>query len=105
MKLSFVETEAVNQALFSFIENLNLHFVRSLTLRLAAGQSSNFDFPSLIRPSRARNTSSCQAGDGTFSGVFRRSSQISSRARSLSSIVILSNGMVTGIELSSRLKI
>jgi hypothetical protein len=98
--LRLVETEAFDEVLLGFLEDLDLHLARSLIERFASGHSWNEDLPARMRLIRARNTSACHEGEGTAPGVRWRSSQISSRARSLSEIFILPSGIVTAIVLS-----
>jgi hypothetical protein len=98
--LRLVESETFDEVLLGFIEDMDLHLARSLMERFASVQSWNEDFPERMRLVRAHSTSACQAGDGTAPGVLWRSSQISSKARNLSEIFILSSGIVTAIALS-----
>ena len=96
-RLAIVEPEAVDEVLLGLIKDLDPHLTESRMFAFASPQSTYSDVPSLTRPSRARSTSACHAGGGRSLAERHRSSQISSSARSLSEVVIWSNGSATSI--------
>lgn len=94
---SFIEPKAVHQVFFGGVEDLDLHLVSFRIRRFASVHGSDFVEPSWSRVFLAISTSACHEGEGMLSGVRSRTSQISSRARSFSEMLILSRGKALGI--------